>query len=227
MPGFPAFLPRTGASGGPGAAPAVCHDSAMNGVTRPRYLCDRCGRELPPGLPARPCTCGGTGRRRVDPADAFGRPPTADAPRWDPLKDWAAKYLQLTWNVGQLRRLSAAGSEASAEEIRRIIETTFAAARDLADWLAAGPEPASVSPGDVDRLAAESPLAVGTALVRGSAAGTARLVPVGFARPPRFWVEYQRPNAKPVRYEALDLAERCLVRWQTFLSSRGVRLPSW
>jgi hypothetical protein len=199
----------------------------MNGVARVRFVCDGCGRELPPGPVAAPCPCGGTGRRRVDPADAFGRPATPDAPRWDPLKDWAAKYLQLTWNVGQLRRLSAAGSAATAEEIRGIVETTFAAARDLGDWLAAGPEPASVSPGDVDRLAAEPPLAVGNALVRGTPAATARLVPVGFAKPPRFWVEYQRPNAKPVRWEALDLAERCLVRWQSFLSVRGVRLPSW
>lgn len=199
----------------------------MSELARARYVCDDCGRELPPGPAATRCVCGGVARRRVDPADTFGRPATADAPRWDPLKDWAAKYLQLTWNVGQLRRLTTEGSGATAEEIRRIVETTFAAATDLADWLAAGPEPAAVSPGDVARLGAGPPLAVATALVHPSAESGARLVPVAFAKPPRFWVEYRRPNVKPVRYDALDLAERCLVRWQSFLAGRGVRLPSW
>jgi hypothetical protein len=192
-----------------------------------RYVCDDCGRELAPGPDAPPCPCGGRTRRRVDPADAFARPETADQPKWDPLKDWAAKYLQFTWNVGQLRLLSAAGSSAAAEEVRRIVQTTFAAAADLGDWLTAGPEPASVSPGDVERIVAREPLAVGRALVRESGQRSARLVPVGFSSPPRFWVEYRRPNAKPVRYEALDLAQRCLITWQGFLGARGVSLPSW
>jgi hypothetical protein len=163
----------------------------------------------------------------VDPTDAFVRPLSAEAPRWDPLKDWSAKYLQLIWNVGQLRLLSAPGSTAAAEDVRRIVHTTFAAAADLGDWLSAGPEPASVSPGDVERLISREPLIAGTALVRESPDRSARLVPVGFASPPRFWLEYRRPNAKPVRYEALDLAQRCVITWQGFLGARGVSLPSW
>lgn len=199
----------------------------MSGSVRTRYVCDECGRELPPETGTAPCPCGGRTRRRVDPTDAFARPAGADEPKWDPLKDWAAKYLQFTWNVGQLRLLSATGSGASADDVRRIVHTTFAAAADLGDWLTAGPEPASVSPGDVERLVLREPLVVGTALVRESPLRAAVLVPVGFATPPRFWVEYRRPQAKPVRYEALDLAQRCLVTWQSFLGARGVSLPSW
>jgi hypothetical protein len=52
-----------------------------------------------------------------------------------------------------------------------------------------------------------------------------------FARPATpeapFWVQYSHPFGKPVRYDALDLAERCLITWRTFLGQRGVPLPSW
>jgi hypothetical protein len=198
----------------------------VSGLVRGRYLCDDCGREVFPTVPG-PCICGSTVRRRIDPADAFGRPKTVPAPVWDPLKDWATKYLQFTWNVGQLRRLSAPGSATDADEVRRIVHSTFAAALGLADWLTSGPEPASVSPGDVARLVAGTPLSVCAALVRPDGVASARLVPVGFARPPRFWVEYRRPPGKPIRYDALDLAGRCLVAWQHFLTARAVTLPSW
>jgi hypothetical protein len=53
------------------------------------------------------------------------------------------------------------------------------------------------------------------------------LVPVAFARPPRYWVEHRRPGANPVRFDALDLLEHCLRAWQAFLSARRVQLPSW
>lgn len=191
---------------------------------RVRYVCDSCGRDVSPG---ERCRCGSTDRRRVDPGDVFRRPGTEDGPRWDPLKDWTAKYLQLTWNVAQLRRLVGPGSEASEPEIRQIAELTFASSSSLGDWLTAGPEPVAVTPGDVERLLAAEPLCAGAALGGRTRTGTARLVPVGFARPPRFWVEYRRPNAKPVRYDALDLADRCLVAWQVFLTTRGVPLPTW
>ena len=196
-------------------------------MTRPRYVCGACGRDLSDRPPAQRCICGSSDRRRVDPADMYARPASPGAPAWNPLKLWATKYLQLTWNIGQLRRLSARDSAAQAEEIRGIVQTTFTAATDLGDWLTAGPEPVSVTPGDVSRLVSGPPLSVASALARPTSAAEARLVAVGFARPPRFWVELRRPGEKPVRYDALDLAERCLITWQTFLTARGVALPAW
>jgi hypothetical protein len=209
----------------------------MTGGLRARYVCDRCGRDLGPRRLSSRCLCGDAVWRRIDPADTFGRPATADTPGWDPLKDWAAKYLQFTWNIAALRRLGDADSAADAGEVRRAIEATFRAARELADWLTAGPEPATVTPGDLDRFTAEEPLSVAVALGAAGEAGdrvdgpdrtgSAHLVPVGFARPPRFWVEHRAPAARPVRYDALDLAQRCLFAWQRFLRTRGVQLPSW
>ena len=195
----------------------------MARVGQARYLCDACGRDRT-GVPlAVSCRCGSVARRRVDTGDAsYRRPASDDGPRWNPLQDWTAKYLQLTWNVSQLRRLYAEGSGAGVDEVRRIVELSFGSALQLADWLTSGPEPAAVTPGDVARLVAAEPLAICAAL--GTAA---RIVPVGFVRPPHFWVEYRRPGARPVRYDALDLAERCLSAWQTFLTVRGVALPSW
>lgn len=192
-----------------------------------RYACADCGRDRTGADPALPCDCGSYLRRRVDTADAFGRPLTVDAPRWDPLKDWTTKYLQLAWNVGNLRRLTTAGSEATADEVRTFVEMSLASAVGLGEWLTSGPEPVTVSPGDVMRLLGTEPLAVCVAAATPDGPHSTRLLPVAFARPPRFWVEYRRPHAKPVRYDALDLAERCLRAWQTFLSLRGVPLPSW
>jgi hypothetical protein len=193
-----------------------------------RYLCDRCGRDLSAVSMSAACVCGSAMRRRVDSGEVvYRRPATPDAPRWDPLKDWEAKYLQLVWNVQQLRRLYAPGSGADADEVRRIVDTSLMAARHLGDWLVSGPEPASVTPGDVDRLLATEPLSLCAAVDTPDPAVTTRVLPVAFSRPPHFWVEHRRPNAKPVRYDALDLLERCLRTWLAFLTVRGVRLPTW
>lgn len=196
----------------------------MSSSLQIRSICDDCGRDAP--LLGR-CRCGSTVRRRVDPGDVFRRPATDDAPRWDPLKDWSTKYLQLLWNLEQLHRFDAPGSGADQADVRRTVELTFAASSSLATWLTAGPEPASVTPGDVSRLLAADPLRIAAALTSPTDGERARLVPVGFSRPPRFWVEYQRPPRRPVRYEARDLASRCVVTWQGFLTQRGVRLPTW
>lgn len=193
-----------------------------------RYLCDSCGRDLSHLRLAEPCLCGAFTRRRVDSEEAvYRRPATADGPRWDPLKDWTAKYLQLLWNLQQLRRMYAPDSIAAADEVRLIVETSFAATLGLADWITAGPEPASVTPGDVTRLFEAEPLSICTAFGSADPAVHARVLPVAFSRPPHFWVEYRRPHEKPVRYDALDLLERCLRAWDAFLTGRGVQLPSW
>ena len=193
-----------------------------------RYLCDECGRDLSGLSLAAVCVCGGVTRRRVDSTDTmYRRPATTDAPHWDPLKDWAAKYLQFVWNVHQLRRLYAPGSTAEADEVRRIVVTSVRAAVGLADWLSSGPEPVSVTPGDVARLVAAEPLSLCAGFGAPEDAAHSRVVPVAFSRPPHFWVEHRQPNAKPVRYDALDLLERCLRAWQNFLTERGVTLPTW
>jgi hypothetical protein len=200
----------------------------MSRASGARYLCDNCGRDLSAVSLTATCLCGATTRRRVDLGDAvYGRPATPDEPRWDPLKDWTAKYLQLVWNVQQLRRLYAPESGAEADEVHRIVDTSFAAALHLGDWLTSGPEPASVQPGDVARLMETEPLSVCAAFASTSAEVSARVLPVAFTRPQHFWVEHRAPNAKPVRYDALDLLERCLRAWQAFLTSRGVSLPTW
>ena len=199
-----------------------------------QYLCEGCGRDLSGLSLSAACLCGAVIRRRVDHGEAvYTRPATPDEPSWDPLKDWTAKYLQFVWNVQQLRRLYAPTSEADGEEVRRIIVTSLLTALGLADWITSGPEPASVTPGDVTRLLDAEPLSVcaafgGSPDLDGSDAGTSAVVlPVAFSRPPRFWVEHRRPPDRPVRYDALDLLERCLRAWQQFLTARGVGLPSW
>jgi hypothetical protein len=193
-----------------------------------KYLCHDCGRNLSGLGLAVPCLCGSTTRRRIDSTDAaYRRPTTDESPRWNPLKDWSAKYLQLTWNVAQLRRLYASGGDTEATEVRRIVDMSFASCLTLGDWLTSGPEPATVTPGDVARLFETEPLSVCAALSTTDAPERARVLPVGFVRPPHFWVEYQRPNARPVRYDALDLVERCLSAWQVFLAARDVALPTW
>ncbi len=192
-----------------------------------RYLCDRCGRDLSALGLSGPCVCGAVTRRRVDGGDAvYRRPATDDAPQWDPLKDWTARYLQLVWNVQQLRRLYTADG-ADADEVRRIVETSCTAAVGLGEWLTSGPEPVSVTPGDVARLITSQPLSVCAAFGSPDQAVHTRVLPVAFSRPPHFWVEYRTPNAKPVRFDALDLLEHCLRTWQNFLTARRVPLPSW
>lgn len=193
-----------------------------------RYLCDNCGRDLSSVSLSAACVCGAVRRRRVDFADAiYGRTATEEHPRWDPLKDWTAKYLQLIWNVNQLRLLYAPDSTADADEARRIVDTSLAAVVGLAEWLTAGPEPVTVTPGDVERLLATEPLSLCAGFISHDPDVTTRVLPVAFSRPPHFWIEHRRPGAKPVRYDALDLIERCLRAWQAFLTERGVTPPSW
>jgi hypothetical protein len=193
-----------------------------------RYLCDECGRDLSGLSLSAACVCGAVTRRRLDGGDTmYRRPPSPDEPQWDPLKDWTAKYLQLVWNVQQLRRLYAPASTAEADEVRRIVVTSLRAALGLAEWLMSGPEPKSVTPGDVARLMAAEPLSLCAAFGRPDDGTSARVVPVAFSRPPHFWIEHRTPNAKPVRYDALDLLERCLRTWQNFLTARAVTLPTW
>ena len=193
-----------------------------------RYLCDECGRDLSGVSMSARCVCGSATRRRVDDGDAVYRRPTTDnSPQWDPLKDWTARYLQLIWNLQQLRLLYTPGAEADADAVRRIVETSLIAAVGLGDWLTSGPEPVSVTPGDIGRLIAAEPLAVCAAFAGRDTSATTAVLPVAFSRPPHFWVEHRRPNEKPVRFDALDLLERCLRAWQHFLTARGVTLPTW
>lgn len=193
-----------------------------------RYLCDECGRDLSGVSLAATCVCGAVIRRRVDGAETmYRRPASPDEPSWDPLKDWTAKYLQLVWNVHQLRRLYAPGSNADADEVRRIVITSFRAALGLGDWLTSGPEPVAVTPGDVTRLIESEPLSVCADFGGSDDVTNSRVLPIAFSSPPHFWVEHRRPNATPVRYDALDLLERCLRTWQNFLTERGVGLPTW
>jgi hypothetical protein len=95
------------------------------------------------------------------------------------------------------------------------------------EWLVSGPEPVSVTPGDVERALATPPLSVCAATRSTDPAGSTRVFPVAFSDPPHFWVEHRRPARKPVRYDALDLVDRCLRTWQAFLKERGVVLPTW
>jgi hypothetical protein len=202
----------------------------MNGA-RPgaQYLCDDCGRDLSDLKLGVRCLCGSTRRRRIDAHGAvFRRPAAADSPRWDPLKDWTVKYLQFTWNVTQLRRLYDPASGADPAEVRRVVEASFAACNGLAEWLSSGPEPATVTPGEIAQFISTEPLSIAAALNKsdGPDAPSSRIVAVAFA-PPQFWVEYRRPGADSTRYDALDLAERCLVAWRRFLTNRAVALPTW
>jgi hypothetical protein len=195
-----------------------------------QYLCNDCGRDLS-GLPlSTACLCGGNSRRRIDVADAaYRRPLTAQSPPWDPLKDWTVKYLQFTWNVQQLRWMNRDGSDADEAQARRIVDCTFASCVSLAEWLTFGAEPAAVTSGDISRLMSVEPLSVCVALSAADDAdvATARIVPVAFATRYQYWVEYLRPNAKMIRYDALGLAEECLLAWQSFLTARDVELPNW
>jgi hypothetical protein len=197
-------------------------------ASRAQYRCDGCGRDLSEFSLGRPCPCGAIRRRRTDADGAvFRRPLTVESPRWDPFKDWSVKYLQFTWNVMQLRWLYAPGSGADAAEVRRIVERTFASCSNLAEWLSSGPEPVSVTPGDVAQFVKTEPLSVSAALTTARSSATSRIIAVGFAEQPRYWIEYQQPGAKPLRYDALDLAEQCLRAWHAFLTERAVELPTW
>jgi hypothetical protein len=112
-------------------------------------------------------------------------------------------------------------------DVHAIAVTSIEAVRSLGDWLVSGPEPAGITPGEVERVLAADPLALCTTFGAAAPAPNSQLVPVAFSDPPRFWIEHQRPDVKPVRYDALDLLDRCLRTWQSFLKERGVRLPTW
>jgi hypothetical protein len=202
----------------------------MSGAAGAQYRCDSCGRDLSGFSLGVPCLCGSTRRRRIDAVDAvFRRPAAAESPGWDPFKDWTVKYLQFSWNVTQLRRLYEPGSGAEALEVRRIVEATLTSCWNLAEWLSSGPEPVTITPGEIARFIKTEPVSVCTAFAAADSTGaaTARIVPVGFASQPQFWVEYRQPGQRSVRYDALDLAERCLVAWRMFLKERKVALPTW
>lgn len=201
-----------------------------------RYLCSDCGRDLSGVRLSADCLCGSRSRRRIDgDGAAYRRPATESSPPWDRLKDWTVKYLQLEWNLGQLRLINREPDGVDAAQARRVVDSTFAAAVSLGEWLTFGAEPAAVTAGDIARFLATRPLSVCVALAQSASesepedgsATTARVVPVAFATRHQHWVEYRRPDAKTVRYDALGLAEECLLAWQSFLAARGVELPHW
>jgi hypothetical protein len=178
------------------------------------------------------CLCGCTYRERIDTAETLYRMPEhANLPQFDPFKDWRIKSLQVSWNIAELERAYRSDAPLDPEQVRRTVEMTLASCLDLADWLISGPEPHAVTAGEIERLLRADPLRVCVALHAHAAPddsiGSVRLVPVAFAPTPRYWVHYTRPGAKPVRYDALDLAERCRAAWRDFLAGYGVVLPSW
>jgi hypothetical protein len=189
-----------------------------------RYACMGCGPHPTTRAVAMPCACGSRSRIRVDPVpEAFALPGRSSL-RYDRSKDWTIKYLQLAWNVRELRTHYTA-AHIDADRLRHAVELTFTTSWDLADWLTSGPEPASVTPSDINTLAREDPLRVCRAYATRD--GTAHLVPVDIGGSGRIWVEYQPGRGKPIRFDALDLAERCLAAWTWFLTTHDVRLPSW
>ena len=160
------------------------------------------------------CECGSLSRIRIDAApEAFALPGQSNL-RYDRSKDWTIKYLQLAWNVRQMRA-QYAEQHIDPERMQHAVDMTLTTCWDLADWLTSGPEPASVTPSDINRLAYEDPLRVCRSYVARD--GTARLVPI----------EYEPVPGRPTRYDVLDLAERCLAAWTYFLTTRGVPLPTW
>jgi hypothetical protein len=192
--------------------------------TAARYVCLSCGRDRTEHAAAAPCDCGSRSRIRIDAVpEAFALPGQSNL-RYDSSKDWTVKYLQLAWNVRQMRS-QYSEQHIDPERLQHAVDLTLTTCWDLADWLTSGPEPASVTPSDINRLAYEDPLRVCRAYV--TRGGSARLVPIDIGGSGRAWIEYEPIPGKPTRYDALDLAERCLAAWTYFLTSRGVPLPSW
>jgi hypothetical protein len=111
--------------------------------------------------------------------------------------------------------------------LRASIELTFAACWGVADWLITGPKPPSVTHDDVVRLAGTEPLRVCRALVAETDEARAHIVPVHIGSPARSWIELERLGMRPVRFDALDLADRCFAAWNAFLRDHGVALPRW
>lgn len=196
-----------------------------------RYRCADCGRDLSGTALAVPCLCGSTYRLRIDSDETLYRMPDRPGlPRFDPFKDWEIKYLQLSWNVSQLAHAYRSGIGFDAGDVRRIVEMAFASCADLGGWLVSGPEPHTVTPGDIDRFMQSDPVRL-CKVPRDQRSATdgesIRLVPVAFAPTPRFWVEHTRPGNKPMRFDSLDLAERWLDAWTQFLAGYGVAVPTW
>lgn len=188
-----------------------------------RYTCARCGRDTADRALAAPCLCGETLRMRVG-GDDYALPGRA-ALRFDATKNWAAKYLQCTWNLRRLRTLYSDPSVADGE-VRECIVRTLTSCWDLADWLVAGSEPRQITQGAINRLAAADPLRVCRAL-GGGAEAQAMIVPARMPGTIRMWIEYRAPGKAPVRFDALDLADRSVAAWNAFLVTHGVALPQW
>lgn len=202
----------------------------MTGVrSGARYRCAGCARDVTGHGWAEPCLCGGTYRVRVDSEETLYRMPDLPGlPRFDPLKDWRIKFLQLSWNLSRMEREFGSATPLPSETVRATVVLTLRCCVDLADWLIAGPEPHTVTAGDLARLLRADPLRVAADFCgRGDGAAIVRLTPVAFAPTARFWIEHGRPGARTVRYDALDLARRCREEWRRFLVGRGVVPPRW
>ena len=71
--------------------------------TTARYVCLQCGRDRTTYAAAMACECGSLSRIRIDAVpEAFALPGQSNL-RYDRSKDWTIKYLQLAWNVRQMR----------------------------------------------------------------------------------------------------------------------------
>jgi hypothetical protein len=158
----------------------------------------------------------------------YRMPDRPGLPRFDPFKDWRVKFLQLSWNLSCLESEYDSDLRVSPESVRSTVTLTLTCCADLADWMTAGPELHLVTAGNLERLLQADPLRVAADFCgRGAGSASVRLAPVAFAPRVRFWVEHTRPGAKPVRYDALDLARRCHEAWRQFLAGQGVALPHW
>lgn len=187
-----------------------------------QYTCARCMRPVGDRAPSSACACGETLRLRVE-IDSYALPGRSSL-RYDPGKNWAAKYLQCTWNLRQLHTIYR--EDADEDELRSSIERTLASCWELADWLVAGSEPRQITQGAIDRLTRGDPLCVCRAF-NGAGAAVAGIVPTRIRGSVRAWVEYREPDKAPRRFDALNLADRCIAAWDAFLRDNGVPLPTW
>jgi len=194
-----------------------------------RYRCAACARDVTGLAWTQPCLCGETYRARVDMDETLYRMPDLPGlPRFDPLKDWRIKYLQLSWNVSSLDRQYVSAVRLPPDTVRATVVLALRCCVDLADWLTAGPEPHTVTARDLERLLHADPLRVAADFCgRSGGTGSVRLTPVAFAPTSRFWIEHSLPGTKPVRYDALDLVRRCREAWRQYLGSHAVTLPRW
>lgn len=213
----------------PGPRPSATIDRVTVVRSGARYRCAACARDVTGLAWTQPCLCGATYRARSDMDETLYRMPDVPGlPRFDPLKDWRVKFLQLTWNLSCLDRQYNSATRLAPDAVRATVALALQCCVDLADWLTAGPEPHTVTARDLDRLLAADPLRVAADFCgRRGCTGSARLAPVAFAPTTRFWIEHTRPGTKPTRYDALDLLRRCREAWQQYLADHGVALPRW